>query len=81
MSNTVEIWTHLLENGICATLEIAKDLDMKPQKVHSALSMMVRHKEVRRYEKKEGDPESRLGYGVTGECVTPYGVRLKEIIK
>ena len=80
MTRACEIWTHLHEEGVRTTAEVAEALTMDITIAHRMLRNMAMFGEVVRFEKDPGDPKSRLSYAVTGDCVTPFGVKLKDIL-
>lgn len=79
MTKTAEIWTHLYNEGLCTAAQVGQAVGIKPVEASRKLRNMAEWGEVVRFGKTK-DSTSRISYGITGECLTPYGVALKEIL-
>jgi len=80
MTRYSEIWTHLHEEGVKNAAEVADKFGMDATIAHKMLRNMAMFGELIRFEKDPTDPKSRISFGIDGDCVTPYGVKLKDIL-
>lgn len=81
MSQVSEIWMFIFDNGSVSDKEIGAHLNKPRNLFHPTVRSMENKEQICRIPRDYENKKSRVKFTVTGECVIPAGIKLKEILK
>lgn len=81
MSRVANVWLFALDEGSVTAKQIEDRFGLKRDSSLGPLYRLHTQGALGRIEKIPGDSTSRVKYTVTGECIIPHGIKLKEILK
>ena len=78
---SADAWLFVLDEGSVTLKQIADHLGMTRNQLNGTITRMQKAGMFSVIGKDLNDPQSRVRLSVTGDCVIPQGIKLKEILK